>query len=362
MSASFEIEIKSSFGDYAVRIGRGLAREAVQNSTTLLAADGGLIAHFPWLDNARTIPLTATEEAKTLHAAADVVAAMRDRGADRTSHLLAVGGGIVQDVATMSASIYMRGIKWTYCPSTLLGMVDSCVGGKSSINVGRYKNIAGNFYPPVEIIIDTDFCDTLPVTQRVAGLCEAVKICFADTGSAFDNYLALAARGNLVQQTELLPEVIALSLKTKKRFIEEDEFDNGIRLLLNFGHTFGHALEAAGNFSISHGVAVGLGMLAALAFSEERSPGLSNQPRVQALVEHVLWLVGQVPDVGAHLRAIDAEDALSRFKSDKKHRPNQFAVISFNEQGHLQREFVPATAESEQRIIRAFRSIQASVV
>ncbi len=357
MSASFEMEIRSSFGSYKVRIGRGLARELVGCSEAFLAADGGLLRSFPWLDRPDTIALTAAESAKTLHAAGDVVEALRDRGADRTSHLVAVGGGIVQDVATMSASIYMRGIKWTYCPTTLLGMVDSCIGGKSSINVGRYKNVAGNFHPPTQVVIDTDFCGTLPVTQRVAGLCEAVKICFADTGVAFDEYLALAASGDVLGD-ELLPDIIALSLSTKKRFIEEDEFDNGVRLLLNFGHTFGHALEAAGNFSISHGVAVGLGILAALAFSEEQTPGVSALPRVSALAAHLRQLVSHVPDVGIHLRAIDPEDALRRFKSDKKHRKDQFAVISVTPAGYLQRQFIPASAESEQRILRAFAAIQ----
>lgn len=357
MSASFEIEIRSSFGTYKVRIGRGLAREFVADSEALLAADSGLLAHFPWLDVPRTIPMIAAESAKTLQAAGDVVEALRDRGADRTSHLVAVGGGIVQDVATMSASIYMRGIKWTYCPTTLLGMVDSCIGGKSSINVGRYKNVAGNFHPPMQVLIDTDFCETLPTTQRVAGLCEAVKICFADTGTAFDEYLALVARGDVLDGS-LLPDIIALSLSTKKRFIEEDEFDNGVRLLLNFGHTFGHALEAAGNFSISHGVAVGLGIMAAVAFSEEQSPGVSTLPRVHALVSHLRDLVSHVPEVADHLRAIDREDALRRFKSDKKHRKDQFAVISLTSVGYLQRQFIPASVDSEQRILRAFAAIQ----
>jgi 3-dehydroquinate synthase len=360
MSASSEIEIRSSFGSYTVRIGRGLARELVVGSDALLAADSGLLQGFPWLGGPRTILLTAAESAKTLQAAGQVVEAMRDRGADRTSHLIAVGGGIVQDVATMSASIYMRGIKWTYCPTTLLGMVDSCIGGKSSINVGRYKNVAGNFHPPVQVVIDTDFCDTLPTTQRVAGLCEAVKICFADTGTAFDEYIALASRGDVLDGT-LLPEIIALSLATKKRFIEEDEFDNGVRLLLNFGHTFGHALEAAGNFSISHGVAVGLGIQAALAFSEEQTPGVSAIPRVHALVTHLRELISHVPDVARHLHAIDPEDALRRFKSDKKHRKDQFAVISLDPDGHLQRQFIPASAHSERRIVRAFAAIQKTV-
>jgi 3-dehydroquinate synthase len=357
MSASFEIEIRSSFDPYVVHIGRGAAREFVAGSDAFLAADEGLLHAFAWLAGPRTIPLAAVESAKTLHAVADLVEALRDRGANRSSQLVAVGGGIVQDVATMAASVYMRGIRWTYCPTTLLGMVDSCIGGKSSINVGRYKNIAGNFHPPSRVVIDTDFCATLPLAQRVAGLCEAVKICFADTGTAFGDYLALAARADL-PAGDLLPEVIALSISTKKRFIEEDEFDNGVRLHLNFGHTFGHALEAAGDFSISHGIAVGLGMLAALAFSEEQTPNVSAVPRVRALAAHVRDLISRVSDVGANLRAIDPEEALRRFKSDKKHKKDHFAVISLTVDGHLQRQFIPTGADSERRILRAFRAIQ----
>jgi 3-dehydroquinate synthase len=188
-----------------------------------------------------------------------VVEQLRILGANRTSHLIAIGGGIIQDIATFTSSIFMRGISWTYYPTTLLGMVDSCVGGKSSINVGQFKDIAGNFYPPEDILIDTHFCHTLQHQDIISGLCEAVKICFAARGENFSNYLAMTDENGLVKDSDL-SKAIELSLLTKKKFIEEDEFDTGVRLLLNFGHTFGHAIESLTNYKVPHGIAVSYGM------------------------------------------------------------------------------------------------------
>jgi len=183
----------------------------------------------------KVIYVTAVEGSKSLEQAAPIVAKLRELGAHRRTHLLAIGGGIIQDVATFVASIYMRGIPWSYLPTTLLGMVDSCVGGKSSINVYGYKNLVGNFYPPTEVIIDLDFLRTLNAEQIVGGLCEAAKICYARSAEEFAAYLADEPAVNMAPaQAE---RVVIRSLRGKQWFIEIDEFDQKERLLLNFGHT-----------------------------------------------------------------------------------------------------------------------------
>lgn len=357
MSESFSLEIKSSFGNYGVRIGNDVVSDHLEEQASILLIDKNLRSYLPKLNNVTLIEINAQESEKSLDTVASVIEKLRESGANRTTHLIAIGGGIVQDIATMTASIYMRGITWTYLPTTLLGMVDSCVGGKSSINVGKFKNIAGNFYPPTEVLIDTKFCQTLALAERIAGLCEAVKICYADTGDSFEQYLKLIEKGNPVSDHGCLTEIVALTLSTKKRFIEEDEFDNGVRLLLNFGHTFGHALEGASNFKITHGIAVGLGMVAAYVFSIKNTPCLSANVRVQALLLHVRWLISQVPSVRQELLRIDIEDAVNRFKSDKKHKNNEFAIIAYDANGYLERQLIPINDATEARIADSFASI-----
>ena len=137
----------------------------------------------------------------------------------------------------------MRGIAWSYMPTTVLAMVDSCVGGKSSINVGPYKNLVGTFHPPKQIDIDPLLATTLASEQIAAGLIEAAKICFCRGPASFAEYLG--QEPGVGMGTQALEHVILTSLLAKKHFIEIDEFDKKERLLLNFGHTFGHAIEGA---------------------------------------------------------------------------------------------------------------------
>jgi 3-dehydroquinate synthase len=303
------------------------------------------------------IRVVATEDFKTLDTVGVIIARMREAGMNRASHLYAYGGGIIQDLATFAASCYQRGIAWSYCPTTLLGMVDSCIGGKSSINVAGYKNIAGNFYPPREILVDVTFCRTLESVEKIAGLCEAVKICFAAQGDAFSRYLSLFAEPAAFLSEQQLLDVVALSLTTKKTFIEEDEFDRGVRLLLNFGHTFGHAIEAATQFAITHGVAVGIGMLAEIELSRQLGRFPANQPRIKALEQHVRFLLGQVPGLAGRLERLSVPAAIKSFKSDKKHSATGYTVILAQADGQLEKISLPITEESDVRVSHLFERL-----
>lgn len=151
--------------------------------------------------------------------------------------------------------------------------------------------------------------------------------------------------------------MIHLVLSTKKKFIEEDEFDQGIRLLLNFGHTFGHAIEGGCQYAISHGVAVGLGMLAAITMSQQDFGLDPMNARVQQLGGYVRQLLRQVDGLASHLEALDVPATLACFKSDKKHTQDQFAMILINPDGYLTRQFVPKTNEIEQKIGRILREL-----
>ena len=358
MSESFEVH--SSLRDYQVDVGAGLLDALLRAEPALhVVCDQQMLQHWPSVARrAGVIPVLAEEARKDLSSVAQIIESLRRAGATRGSRMLAVGGGVVQDLATMASSIYMRGIDWVYCPTTLLGMVDSCLGGKSSINVGEFKNIAGNYFPPSRILIDPVFCRTLPGVQRVAGLCEAAKICFCSRDEAFGHYQRLMSGVDVFDDESALVSLISLSLRTKKVFIEQDEFDQGIRLLLNFGHTFGHALEGASGFALSHGIAVGVGMLAAIDFARRIGLADGSAARTLALRSHVRELLAGVPDLAGVLGAIDPEQALRRFQSDKKHQTGRYAVIVVNREGFVERIQLPADPETAAHIRGTFGAVK----
>ncbi|MBL8506683.1 MAG: 3-dehydroquinate synthase, partial [Methylobacillus glycogenes] len=265
MQESFEIN--SASGSYEIVVGSGLLNDIVQaHPDAIFLVDERLKGCLPVDRGLKIILLQAVENNKSLEAMPEVILKMREAGANRGTHLVAIGGGIIQDIATFVASIYMRGLAWTYMPTTFLGMVDSCIGGKSSVNVHNYKNLVGNFHPPKSVHIDLDFLKTLSAEMVVGGLYEAAKICYARSYEKFGEYLAEQPQYPL--SSEQAHNIILHSLKTKKWFIEIDEFDQKERLLLNYGHTFGHAIEAGTNFGISHGIAVGIGMVVAVEYAK----------------------------------------------------------------------------------------------
>lgn len=344
---SFEVE--TFFGKYSVVSGSGLFDEIVSTKPeAIFIIDARLQHHLPDAVD-RKVVIEAIEENKSLEAIPGVILELKKFGANRSTHIVALGGGIIQDVATFVSSIYMRGIPWTYLPTTLLGMVDSCIGGKSSINVASYKNLVGNFYPPNEVMIDFKFIESLSHEQRVAGLCEAVKICFARGDAEFQGYLADAS-DNEGLSLEAIQKVITRSLRAKKWFIEIDEFDQKERLLLNYGHTFGHALEAATKFQVPHGIAVGIGMLIAIEYSILRGR-IDRASRINGELKAYLMALLFDPSREA-ARApenLDLNAVLEKFQSDKKHRSGHYHVILPGPDGALE-----IVREEKNEVIRQY--------
>ncbi len=353
MPASFEV--RSSTGGYGVSVENGSLAQVLSRAGDNVFVVDACLAHL--FDGAVASPILieAEEVNKSLDRIPDLIIALRERGVTRGTTLIAVGGGIVQDVAAFVASIYMRGIDWIYVPTTLLSMVDSCIGGKSSINVGKYKNIVGGFHPPKQVIIDPGLAATLADAQMAAGLCEAAKICLCRSIDDFDRYLAL--NPDVKSGSESLAQIIDLSLRTKKHFIEVDEFDKGERLTLNFGHTFGHALESASDFAISHGIAVGLGMLAAIRLGERLGHDYSDIDHVSRFRDHIVGLVGTIDGIDAVVSGLSVDDAMDAFLSDKKHSRDALAVVIFNGSGHVERVALPRTPASTAQIVESFSAL-----
>lgn len=352
--------IRSLSGDYEVHIGSRFLVDGLQNQSakSFNLIDENVDHLWPNVCGPSALKIDALEQNKTLNQVAILIESLRSLGANKSSNLFAIGGGIIQDLATFVASTYMRGISWTYCPTTLLGMVDSCVGGKSSLNVGIYKNIAGNFFPPRKILIDTAFCNTLSEQDKISGLCEAIKINFASSPSNLEKFLSIF-NGDIENFTEDdALKIVSLSLHAKKEFIEGDEFDQGIRLLLNFGHTFGHSIEAATQFSITHGIAVGLGMLAEIELSSMLGIDVEKIPRISKLKTFIHNLFKNLPELTFQLRSLCVADAIASFRSDKKHTDKKYFLILVNSQGELVRHGLDKHQELEMMIQSIFIKIK----
>lgn len=353
MYASFDI--RSSIKTYRVSIDSGSLGQVVGDTTDTMILCDRYFSDRLGSHAGGVIDIEATEAAKSLDRIPEVIVRMREAGATRQSRVVAVGGGVIQDIATFCASVYMRGIDWRYIPSTLLGMVDSCIGGKSAINVGPYKNIVGNYYPPDEILIDPALAATLGIEQKVAGLCEAAKICYAHGEETFNRYLALDPSPGMNEAA--LAELIELSLRTKQWFIETDEFDHKERLLLNFGHTYGHAIEGATHFGISHGVAVGVGMLAAVHLARSRS-GTALPGYTDAVEAHIRWLLGFIPGLVEVFASVSVDAYFDHFMADKKHTASTYTVVGIGEDGALCIEQFPRDQAGALLIRRAFESVR----
>jgi len=227
-------------------------------------------------------------------------------------------------------------------------MVDSCIGGKSSINVGPFKNLVGTFHPPQCISIDPALAETLPRDQFASGLIEAAKICFVRGQEAFAAHMA--CQPSIDMSTTDLESVIVNSLMAKKHFIEIDEFDKKERLLLNFGHTFGHAIEGASHYGIPHGIAVGLGILCSLEFQRSRGIDFGSVAVVAELERHLDRMIRMLPRLHEQLIALEMANVLERFASDKKHSRDRYTLIVVSAGGAVMLERIARTAETDARI------------
>ena len=219
--------------------------------------------------NDRMFIVSATEIAKDLQSVLQLVDKLLDAGLRRDALLAAVGGGTVQDIVCFISSIFMRGIRWIFLPTTLLAQCDSCVGSKSSINYRGYKNIFGTFRPPTKIYQCSEFINTLSNDELMSGIGEILKVSLIDSRHLFEN--ALVDVSKMQSDAECLQNYIGKALAIKIDYVEKDEFDQKERLIFNLGHSFGHAIEGATNFRVPHGIAVALGIGIALAFAERKA-------------------------------------------------------------------------------------------
>ena len=266
----------------------------------------------------------------------------------RTTRLLAIGGGITQDIVAFCSSILYRGIEWVYVPTTLLAQGDSCIGGKTSINMGELKNIVGNFNPPSQILIDPAFLKTLAVDDVKSGIGEMLHFYLYADSSMTDELFAVYPA--LLEDRALLRPFIRESLRIKQSVIEVDEYDKGERNKFNYGHTFGHALESITSYAIRHGQAVTVGMDIANFLSY--SMGYMEY-QVFSDIHDRLRINFPTYD----LSRIDVNEYAVRLSKDKKNTDNDLTCILARRPGHLMKTKVPMDPAFIGRMTEYFRRI-----
>lgn len=269
------------------------------------------------------IILEGGEKDKELETALNIVDYLYKKEFQRSDYVLAVGGGTLTDVVGFAASIYMRGIKLINIPTTLLGMVDAAIGGKNGVNFRGVKNIVGTFYNPHIVIIDLNFLDTLPEEEYLNGLAEVVKYGVVLDKTLF-NYLIDHADDILSRNSEAVEYIIYKSVLNKLDIVKEDPYETkNIRIILNFGHTIGHAIESASKFTVSHGKAVAVGMVIESMIGVDI--GITDIECSKSLID-ILKKYRLPTSLNELSRNIDAEILFEAVDRDKKRYRNSISL------------------------------------
>lgn len=333
------LTIKSRSHDYLVESHETLASalRAVQHSRAHYLIDDAIVRHYgaaitDLTDPARTVLVEATEENKAFERLTPVFLGLLQRGLKRDGVLVVIGGGVLQDIGCFIASVLSRGLHWELIPTTLLAQADSCIGSKSSINIGPYKNQIGTFYPPHRVLLIPEVLKTLPPDEIRSGLGEVIKLQLLKSQADFDELMADLAGLNADTQAVLLTKWVMRSMAVKQPYIETDEYDRGVRNLLNYGHTFGHAYESATHYGIPHGIAVILGMLTATFLSVRL--GLVPASHYQDLKQK---LAPWHQPYGAKLLTVDRQVIFQAIKHDKKNTGDAVNCILTRGPGRMEK-------------------------
>ena len=348
MSGSLQVVEVGGAAPYRISIGPGLLKDSallaapLRGRHALIVSDANvaplylhrveaaLRAASPGLRIGRQV-IAAGEAEKTLANFGTVIEALATLGATRDATVIALGGGVIGDMAGFAAACWMRGIDCVQLPTTLLAMVDSSVGGKTAVDIPQGKNLVGAFHPPRAVIADTSVLRSLPPRELRAGLAEVMKY-GAIIDAEFLQWLDAHRDALLAGDDDALAIAIARSCAHKAAITERDPFEHGERALLNFGHTFGHAIEAEQGYGdgLNHGEAVAVGMLLAARLSARL--GLASQADADALrcLLQRYGLPTAIPD------GLDADALLARMRLDKKAQASGLRFILWLGPGRAQ--------------------------
>lgn len=345
VTQSYNFTVKSNIHDYEVQFiddVKATLSSELKDGDYIIIDNKVKALYEEWFEEAlasyKHISIDATEPQKSYQQVEPVINNLIEGGFRKNHRLVAIGGGITQDVTAFIASILYRGIQWYFFPTTLLAQGDSCIGSKTSINFGKFKNQVGGFYPPNKIYVQPEFLNSLPMKELQSGLGEMVHY-FVVAGEAdFDRYkrdysLALTDK-------EILGGLIARSLEIKKSYIEIDEYDKNERQVFNYGHSFGHAIESLTQYSVPHGIAVSFGMDMS-NFVSMKKGYITSDVRLnsRALFEQI-W-EGYVDQV----KELDIDRYLVALSKDKKNKGKLLGLILKKGYGKVFKDFTENDAK-----------------
>jgi 3-dehydroquinate synthase len=340
------LTIKSRAHDYTVEPFATLAdalRAVPRRERAFYLIDEAIAKHYAALLEAdtsreRTLFVHASEEQKSYDALTPVFLELLKRGLKRDGVLIVIGGGVLQDIGCFIASVLFRGLRWELIPTTLLAQADSCIGSKSSLNIGPYKNQIGTFYPPHRVLLTPSVLATLPWDEIRSGMGEVIKLQLIKADSDFRELMTDLK--DFKGQPEIIAKWVGRSMAVKQPYIETDEYDRGVRNLLNYGHTFGHAYESATHYGIPHGIAVILGILTATYLSSRL--GLVPVDHYEQL--RTLLAPWHQP-YGAVLKKAPRAAIFEAIKHDKKNTGDTVNCILTHGPGRMEKRAVDFKAE-----------------
>lgn len=257
------------------------------------------------------------ERSKSLETVQEVIIHMEDNGFDESDLLFAVGGGVIGDLGGFVASMYYCGIQVASLPTTSLSQIDSSIGGKTAVNVNHVKNIVGSFYQPSKVFIDLNTLSTLTKREYYSGLVESLKAAMLRDPGLFELFCSRVADFNGKEPPIDVEEMIIRALYVKKDIVDKDEKEQGLRKLLNFGHTIGHAIESIYMPKYYHGECVGVGMLMIMENEELRNK-----------VKKILEKMGMPTHID-----FDVDEAMNLIKKDKKYNGSKVSIVQVDEVG-----------------------------
>ena len=328
------LTIHSGQGDYHVDFLEALpplleALVATANSLVLIDEQVAKIYAeqlAPLLQGRPCLAIPATEDEKTLTGVTRVLDFLQKNNATKQTTLIVIGGGIIQDIAAFSAHVYYRGLRWIFVPTTLLAMCDSCIGAKSSINHNGFKNQLGAFYSPNRVLVCLPFLNSLSPAEIISGYGEILKLLLTGSAEQFAFLRDAVEKDGLLNPH--LSRLIHESLRVKQRVIEIDEYEKDLRRILNFGHTFGHALEALTHHAIPHGKAVAWGVDLVNFLAVER--GLLDRAEYDSIHAFILkYFAHHLP------HPVSARELIDFTRRDKKVADGKVNLILLRQPGEL---------------------------
>ena len=293
----------------------------------------------------------ATEANKNINTAIDFAEFMESIGTTKSNMVYVVGGGIMQDIGAFACAMYKRGIPWTYFPTTLLGMADSCIGGKTGLNHKATKNLMALFAAPRRIIHFLPFIQTLPKREIISGYGEALRL-HATGGRAFMEYFEAHIDAALAGSVKDTQQIITSSLSVKRAVVEEDEFEQSLRRSMNYGHSVGHAIEALTNFAFPHGMGISIGLMVENKIAENLYGLPAEDSRI--INQQAIKLIDDAARISLSL--IDLAAVNEVLKKDKKTLGSTLKMAVPVKLGHIDFFDFPLTDQVPGLIKESFRS------